>query len=65
MQQLNDGTSNLMRHLAFSATLADYEVIHYGEAMKQPGRASKKLRILLTQEYENYAESLRLEVAVR
>jgi hypothetical protein len=39
MQNLDDGTSNSMHSLAFSATLADNEVFHYGHTMKQPDRA--------------------------
>ncbi len=40
LQQLDDGTLNSTHPLAFSATLADNEVFHYGQAMKQPDRAS-------------------------
>jgi hypothetical protein len=39
VQNLDDGTSNSMHPLAFSAILADNEVFHYGHAMKQPDPA--------------------------
>lgn len=38
IRSLDDGTMNSFHPLAFSAALADNEVFHYGQAMKQPDR---------------------------
>lgn len=42
LRLLDDGTANSFHPLAVSATLADNEVFHYGQAMKQSDRASDR-----------------------